>query len=66
MEDLLNALYQYKCIMELNNSDFNADKAKQFEAVRPSIASKEYQVENGLPFGPVEIEPIAEDEGQEQ
>ena len=66
VEDVLNALYQYECIMEFTNSDFNADKAKQYEAVRSSMASNEYQVENGLPFGPVEIEPIAEDEGQEK
>ena len=30
------------------------------------MASKEHWVEHGLPFGPVEIEPIAKDEGQEQ
>ena len=42
VEDLLNALYQCKCIMEFNNSDFNDDKAKQYEAVRSRMASKEY------------------------
>ena len=26
VQKLLNALYEYKCVMEYNNSDFNADK----------------------------------------
>ena len=37
VEDVLNALYQCKCIMEFNNSDFSTDKAKQYEAMRLCI-----------------------------
>ena len=66
VQKLLNALYEYKCVMGYNNSDFNADKTKQYEAVRSSMASKGYQVENGLPFGPVEIKPMTEDERRQQ
>ena len=65
VEDLLQALYEYKCIMEYNNSDFNADRTKQYEAVRSSLASNEYEVENGLPFGLVEVTPMAEDEDRQ-
>ena len=43
VEDILNALYQYNCIMKFNNSEFNADKTKQYEAVGSSMAFKEYQ-----------------------
>ena len=31
---MLQALSDYKCQMEYQNSDFNANKAKQYEAVR--------------------------------
>ena len=41
VEDLLQALYEYKCIMEYNNSDFNADRTKKYEAVRSSLAGNE-------------------------
>ena len=66
VEDLLQALYEYKCIMEYNNSDFNADRTKQYEAVRSSLAGNEYEVENGLPFGLVEVMPMTEDENRQE
>eukprot|EP00794_Sanderia_malayensis_P010161 gene10161-11201_t len=52
--------------MEYKNSDFNADKSKQYEAVRANMASNDYKVENGSPFGLLEITPIAEDEDKQE
>eukprot|EP00112_Aurelia_sp_Birch-Aquarium-sp1_P002610 Seg129.7 transcript_id=Seg129.7/GoldUCD/mRNA.D3Y31 product="hypothetical protein" protein_id=Seg129.7/GoldUCD/D3Y31 len=66
VEDLLQALYDYKCIMEYNNSDFNADRTKQYESVRVRLASNEYEVENGLPFGLVDVTPMTEDENRQE
>ena len=44
--------------MEFNNSDFNADKNKQYEAVRAILASK--YTEDTTLFGPKKIKPIEE------
>ena len=40
VQDLLDGLLDYKTQMEFNNSDFNADKSKQYEAVQVILASK--------------------------
>ena len=63
VEDMLESLYEYKTQMDYQNADFNADKAKQYEAVRKILARK-YVEDNSL-FGPLEIEPIGEDENRE-
>ena len=38
VENLIRCLANYKAKMEYNNSDFNADKVKQYEAVREAMA----------------------------
>lgn len=57
VQDLLEGLLEYKTQMEFNNSDFNADKSKQYEAVRVILASK-YTDD----FGPINIKAIEADE----
>ena len=52
--------------MEYHSSDFNADRRKQYKAVRSSLASNEYKVENGLPFGLVEVTPMTEVEDRQE
>ena len=42
---VLQALSDYKYQMEYRSSDFNADKNKQYEAVRTSMAEKYQEVE---------------------
>lgn len=53
IENLLIALQNYKSCMEFNNVDFNADKPKQYEAVRRTLAliyeADPYQ------FGPADV-----------
>ena len=63
IENMLESLYEYKTQMDYQNADFNADKAKQYEAVRKILARK-YAEDNSL-FGPVEIQPIGDKENQE-
>jgi hypothetical protein len=58
MQDLLGGLLEYKTQMEFNNFDFNADKNKQYEAVRAILASK--YTEDTTLFGPKKIKPIEE------
>ena len=53
VQDLLDALLDYKTRMEYNNSDFNADISKQYEAVGMKMALK-YSDQPSL-FGPVII-----------
>ena len=36
-DDLLEALSNFKIVMELQNKDFNADKLRQYEEVRKEI-----------------------------
>ena len=43
--------------MEYRNSDFNADKAKLYEAVRTSMAEKYQDVEVSF-FGPTDVNPV--------
>ena len=40
VDDLLHALGEFKANMEYRNVDFNADKTKQYEAVRKAMARK--------------------------
>ncbi len=40
VHDLLDFLLEYKTEMEYNNSDFNADKVQQYEAIRSKMAGK--------------------------
>ena len=56
VSDLIQCLAQYKSTMEYNNSDFSADKVKQYEAVRQAMA-KIYIDKPGY-FGPVCITPV--------
>ena len=58
--DLLDSLYEYKTQMDYQNADFNADKAKQYKAIRKMLAAK--YVEQNCIFGPVEIGSICEGE----
>ena len=37
IENLIRCLAIFKAKMEYNNSDFNADKVKQYEAVREAV-----------------------------
>ena len=52
ISNLIQCLSNYKSQMEFSNKDFNADKTKQYEAVRKALAS----IYSHLPscFGPVE------------
>ena len=40
VDDLLHALGEFKANMEYRSVDFNADKTKQYEAVRKAMARK--------------------------
>ena len=40
VDDLLGALKKIKSTMEYRNLDFNADKVKQYEAVRQTMHSR--------------------------
>ena len=40
VDDLLHALGEFKANMEYRNVDFNAEKAKQYEAVRKAMARR--------------------------
>ena len=61
---MLQALSDYKSQMEYRNSDFNADKAKQYEAVRTSMAEKYQDVEVSF-FGPTDVNPVDESNREE-
>ena len=61
---LLEALSDYKSKMVIltpNNSDFNADKTKQYEAVRAEMAERYFDVEVTF-FGPKDLDPVDEDD----
>jgi hypothetical protein len=64
VQDLLEGLLEYKTQMEFNNSDFNADKNKQYEAVWVRLASK--YAEDTTLFGPKTAKPVKEDEDRDQ
>ena len=40
VDDLLGALRSFKSTMDYQNLDFNADKVKQYEAVRQTVHSR--------------------------
>ena len=56
VSDLIQCLAQYKSTMEYNNSDFSADKVKQYEAVRQAMA--QIYIDKPWYFGPVRITPV--------
>lgn len=58
---LLQSLLDYKCQMEYRNSDFNADKSKQYEAVRTSLAERYHDTEVSF-FGPKDLDTVDEDD----
>ena len=60
VDDLLRALGEFKANMEYRNVDFNADKTKQYEAVRKAMARKYSSGDVDL-FGPEETTAIPED-----
>ena len=62
VKDLLEGLLEYKSQMEYRNSDFNADKVKQYEAVRIILANK---YRDGSLFGPTEIPAYTEEDNKE-
>ena len=62
--DLLDGLLEYKTKMEFNNSDFNTDKNRQYEAVRVILASK--YTEDTTLFGPKNITPFEDDEDRDE
>ena len=64
MQDFLDGLLEYKTQMEFNNSDFNADKNKQYEAVRAILASK--YTEDTTLFVPKKIKPIEDGEDHDE
>ena len=56
VSDLIQCLAQYKGTMEYNNSDFSADKVKQYEAVRQAMA--QIYIDKPWYFGPVCVTPV--------
>ena len=56
IENLLHSLGNYKAQIESKNTDFNADKVKQYEAVREAMA-RIYEEEPTF-FGPPVITPM--------
>ena len=50
--NLIQCLGNYKSAMEYRNIDFNADKVKQYEAVRQAMYSEIYSDQPDF-FGPV-------------
>ena len=51
---MLNTLFEYKSLLEYRNCDFNADKSKQYEALRVSLASEYEDVDISF-FGPTKL-----------
>ena len=60
VDDLLHALGEFKANMEYRNVDFNAEKAKQYEAVRKAMARR-YSFGDVNLFRPQETTAIPED-----
>ncbi|PFX29295.1 hypothetical protein AWC38_SpisGene5946 [Stylophora pistillata] len=65
VDDLLRALGEFKANMEYRNVDFNADKNKQYEAVRKAMTRKYSSGDVDL-FGPEETTAIPEDVEESQ
>ena len=61
---MLQELSDYKCQMEYRNSNFDADKAKQYEAVRTSMAEKYQNVQVSF-FRPTDVSPVDENNREE-
>ena len=40
VEDLINALQNYKAVWDYQGPNFNADKVKQYEEIRKNLARK--------------------------
>ena len=51
---MLNTIFEYKSLLEYRNCDFNADKSKQYEALRVSLATEYGEVDISF-FGPIKI-----------
>ena len=49
---MLDTLFEYKSLLEYRNCDFNADKSKQYEALRVSLATEDVDVSF---FGPIKM-----------
>ena len=64
IQALLDALLDSKSYMEYNNSDVNADKNKQYKAVRAKLASQ-YMHDTSM-SGPEKIEPISEGDNRDK
>ena len=60
IDDLLRSLGQFKSNMEYRNVDFNADKTKQYEAVKDAMARKYCAIDVSF-FGPETTSPISEE-----
>ncbi|PFX17413.1 hypothetical protein AWC38_SpisGene18254 [Stylophora pistillata] len=65
VDDLLRALGEFKANIEYRNVDFNADKNKQYGAVRKAMA-REYSSGDVDLFGPEETTAIPEDVEESQ
>ena len=61
---MLNTLFEYKFLLEYRNCDFNADKSKQYEALRVSLASEYKDVDISF-FGPTKMLDQDEQEGRD-
>ena len=61
---MLNTLFEYKSLLEYRNCDFNADKSKQYEALRVSLASEYEDVDISF-FGPTKMLDQGEQEGRD-
>ena len=59
VNDLLNALSNFKSTMEFKSKDFNADKPRQYEEVRKEIVR--IDSDNEKYFGPVDLPTLPSD-----
>ena len=64
VEILIECLAKFKSTMEYNNCDFNADKVKQYEAVREAMA-RVYEDQPSY-FGPISVPELDEDDLQDE
>ena len=60
---MLDTLFEYKSLLEYRNCDFNADKSKQYEALRVSLATEYEDVDVSF-FGPIKM--IDQDDGEDR
>jgi hypothetical protein len=59
---MLDTLFEYKSLLEYRNCDFNADKSKQYEALRISLATEYENVDMSF-FGPIKLD---QDDGEDR